>query len=86
MTIKEFNDELTDLKIILKDIESLKIIRQQQIKKIDEMIDEIELELFKKKLKETKLEIERESLRLMNYFHSYIIIKKIYYMKYFKKK
>ena len=60
MTIKEFNDELTDLKIILKDIESLKIIRQQQIKKIDEMIDEIELELFKKKLKETKLEIERE--------------------------
>ena len=50
------------------------------------MIDEIELELFKKKLKETKLEIERESLRLMNYFHSYIIIKKIYYMKYFKKK
>ena len=86
MTIKEFNDDLTDLKIILKDIESLKIIRQQQIKKIDEMIDEIELELFKKKLKETKLEIERESLRLMNYFHSYIIIKKIYYMKYFKKK
>ena len=32
MTIKEFNDELTDLKIILKDIESLKIIRQQQTK------------------------------------------------------
>ena len=60
MTIKEFNDELTDLKIILKDTESLTIIRQQQTKKIDEMIDEIELELFKKKLKEMKLEIERE--------------------------
>ena len=29
MMIKEFNDELTDFKKILKDTESLKIIRQQ---------------------------------------------------------
>ena len=31
--IQEFKDELTDLKITLRDIENLKIIRQQQTKK-----------------------------------------------------
>ena len=31
--IQEFKDELTDLKIILRDTENLMIIRQQQTKK-----------------------------------------------------
>ena len=33
LMIQEFKDELTDLKIILRDTENLMIIRQQQTKK-----------------------------------------------------